>query len=300
MAFRIGDRVEVVGLVSDSGRELNGQMGSITVQLVGRWGVKLDLGAQKSIRTENLRVVSDCPICMEPLVTHTHGLYTLKCGHQLHEKCMHALRLHGQDIICPLCRSEGNRVTEELYKQACDQQEMKNHQEVMRLLLEILDIDPEHAEANGFLGTIYVGGTPCTPQNHEKAFAHFELAYRHGCIDAGHLLGTLYENGHGTTQNFGKAFKLYEEAHRKGYAYGTLNLGVLYANGRGTPQDFGKALELFEAAHAQGLAQASFHLGVMHMKGDGVPENIEKAINFFETAKRRGHPNAAFVLSTLR
>lgn len=299
MVLQLGDRVEVVGLVSDSGRGLNGQIGNITVQLADRWGVKLASGVEKAIKAGNLKLLSTCPICLEPLVSHIHALHTFRCGHQLHEKCMGAFRRHGQPMLCPVCRSADNLVSEQLYEQACAQQDMNNYGEVMRLLLEIMDIDPGHAEANGFLGTIYLSGRGGTPQNYEKAFAHFAVAHRHGCTDASCQLGTMYEHGHGTMQDFGKALELYEEVHRKGFASGTCSLGVLHAAGRGTPQDFGKALELFEAAHAQKCSQATFHLGVMHLKGDGVPKDEEKALDFLEAAKRQGHADAAAVLSLL-
>lgn len=299
MGLQLGDRVEVVGLVSDTGQQLNGQMGKIIVQLTHRWGVKLDSGVQKSIKTEHLKIVSACAICLEPLVTHMQGLLTFKCGHRLHEKCMFDLRHRNQSTHCPVCRNDDSHVTEQLYAQACEQAKLQNYDAVLRLLSEIVDIDPEHAEAHGFLGTIY-NGTPYMPPDYEKSFAHLEIAYKQGCADAGHLLGCLYRDGQGTPQNFGRALELFEEAHRKGYAQGTYNLAVMHAAGQGTPQDCGKAKQFLEEAHQRGFARASFHLGSMYVRGDGVPACKETAIMYFEAASIRGDTEAAHVLSLLR
>jgi hypothetical protein len=92
-----------------------------------------------------------------------HGRQTLRCGHTFHEKCVLDMRRTGIGKRCPVCRSNDVGLTsvQELFERSLVHFRCDENAEAVRMLSEILDLEPDHAKANYLLGEILrCGGCP--------------------------------------------------------------------------------------------------------------------------------------------
>merc|ERR1711920_556981 len=73
-----GDRVEVFGLQSEAGRQLNGKSGLITkfVEEKGRFQVELGMANLQSLKPENLRHAAAAPTFVESTYSGSTAGYT--------------------------------------------------------------------------------------------------------------------------------------------------------------------------------------------------------------------------------
>ena len=90
------------------------------------------------------------------------------------------------------------------------------------------------------------------------------------------MLGTMYQNGFGTSADPEKAFYWYEKAAIAGNATGYASLGHCYKMGFGTTQDYKKALYWYEKSLESGNEFANMNLGLAYINGEGVEKDEAK------------------------
>jgi hypothetical protein len=99
-----------------------------------------------------------------------------------------------------------------------------------------------------------------------------------------HNLGTMLENGRGTSKNLAEAKSWYERAATLKYAPALNDLGRLYLAGAGVPKNYVRAKTSFEQAAKLGDAKAMNNLGMLYLNGTGVQRDINLARSWFERA----------------
>lgn len=242
-----------------------------------------------------------CMICLDSLnATEAGALQTLACGHVLHAECAQRMRRHGSSGRCPMCRAADTNLkpTRKLFEEAAKLHSRGVYKKAAKLLIEILDIDPQHAQAAHSLAFLYAKGQGLEADL-GKAKELYERARQAGCERSTTNLGCMYENGAGVEQDLEKAKELYEEAHQAGNALATNNLGYMYLMGRGVEQSHEKAAYFFDLAHLSGVKNATFNLGYMYEKGLGVQQSFSLAKELYEDAHQAGIPLARINLGLM-
>jgi uncharacterized protein len=106
-----------------------------------------------------------------------------------------------------------------------------------------------------------------------------------GDASAQSLLGSMYEEGQGTSRDYGQAVWWYHKAAEQGHQAAQIFLARMYEYGRGVPQDFGQAVEWYRKAAEQApIGGPQCSLGRMYMLGHGVPRDYVQAYLWFNFA----------------
>jgi TPR repeat protein len=135
-----------------------------------------------------------------------------------------------------------------------------------------------------FLPLMYVNadGTVAeavSPYEQVRVKAHF------GNADAQGYLGYLFISGEGGVgKNPVEARRWFALAAAQGLADAQFNLALIYANGDGVPADLQLAAHWCRLAAARGLPAAQDRLGVMYTKGEGVTTDETEALAWFQIA----------------
>jgi len=196
-----------------------------------------------------------CCICLDSLNTPGLGQQTLGCGHVLHEKCVNDMRRHGSKSFCPLCRAELDELTpvQHMYEEAILLSIRGSYQEGFQKLSQVLDVQPDHAEANALMGKFFdlghgVRKDPC------QAVEYYEAAIRLGSQqNVLNNLGQIYKSQGKQKQ----AERLFSEAHHNhNCTSATFNLAVMSKEVGNTK----RAEELYWIAHRNGHGVATYNL----------------------------------------
>ena len=113
-----------------------------------------------------------------------------------------------------------------------------------------------------------------------------------GDVIAQYNLGSMYDNGKGTTQNYKQAFYWYKKSAEQGNAYAQYNIADMYKNGEGTTQNYKQAFYWYKKSAEQGNAYAQYNLGVMYYNGEGITQNYKQAYIWGSLASAQGHKEA--------
>jgi len=130
--------------------------------------------------------------------------------------------------------------------------------EVEKLYLRCLEIDPESTQANNNLAVIFEG----------------------------RARDSTNTNG---AQDKAKMFEYYEAAVRLKFALAAKNLGNIYSEGLLAEKDLRQAYRYYEQAAEWGMPEMHYTLGMMHEKGQGVPVTYSEAAYHYRLAALEGH-----------
>jgi TPR repeat protein len=88
--------------------------------------------------------------------------------------------------------------------------------------------------------------------NYAAALTEFTAAAEAGNAQAQYLVGSMYDNGQGTTANDTEAIKWYARAAHQGFVTAQYNLGMMLVNGEGIEKpDYMQAYAWFSIAAAK-------------------------------------------------
>jgi TPR repeat protein len=148
-----------------------------------------------------------------------------------------------------------------------------------------------------------------------KAIELYDIAARHGHLQAQLRLGQLFKGGEADTVDAGQlskdasstgaakkltykpshspnlvcALQYFSMAAAQGHVESQFELGQMYAQGLGTIQRFDQAVIWYERAAQQGHARAQFNLAFMVTHGQGVEENLLKAYEWYRISHLCGY-----------
>ena len=115
----------------------------------------------------------------------------------------------------------------------------------------------------------------------------------YGNAEAQSYLGLLYISGEeGIEKDSAEAAKWFRKAAEQGVAGAQFNLALMYASGDGVPANSAEAARWCRMAAEQGLTAAQDRLGAMYFQGDGLPRDEMEALVWFNVAARSGNPEA--------
>jgi Ring finger domain len=95
-------------------------------------GVCIDLRLFNSHNCKEGKFKSDCPVCLEYLLTSRSASHEMPCGHAIHWDCFRQLAEH--DLRCPLCK-----------KTAVDKKQMMERWNVIAADVAMHPLPPEQA-----------------------------------------------------------------------------------------------------------------------------------------------------------
>ncbi|CAK5211080.1 unnamed protein product [Aphanomyces euteiches] len=136
-------------------------------------------------------------------------------------------------------------------------------------------------------------------QDDSIAYSLLNAAANRGHADSQWLLGTMLQEGRGTTANMARALELIQSSADNGNARGKFHLGVFYEYGRAVPQNLTLAAQLYAEAAAENVAEGAFYLGLMHAYGRGFPQDFKRAFGLFKKAADWGHGPAMYYLGLM-
>ncbi|KAJ1951662.1 hypothetical protein IWQ62_006404 [Dispira parvispora] len=116
------------------------------------------------------------------------------------------------------------------------------------------------------------------------------------------FLGDLYRTGEHVPQDIQRAFTLYQLAYQKDDPYAAFHLGNMYSSGIITPDrqpDHKQAHDYYVRAASAGIAEAQHNLGAMYLTGQGVLKNETMAFEYFKMASVLGMPLAMINLGKM-
>jgi Sel1 repeat len=79
------------------------------------------------------------------------------------------------------------------------------------------------------------------PQNYAEAMKWVRRAAEQGDANGQHILGHMYEDGHGALPDYAAALAWYRKAADQGNADAQADVGFVYLFGEGVPQDYGQS-----------------------------------------------------------
>ena len=148
--------------------------------------------------------------------------------------------------------------------------------------------DGGHAEAQGFLGTLYDNGKG-VEQNHKEALKWYRKAANQGDLESQYDMGLIYEVGDGVPQDYKQAADWYLKAAEQGHGEAVFKMGLLYDLGLGRKENQQQALQWYRQAADQGNASAIHNMGAIYYSGgNGVVVDVPKAAKLFKQAAKHG------------
>jgi TPR repeat protein len=161
-------------------------------------------------------------------------------------------------------------------------------------------------------------------KNYKKSIEFYEMAIKHGNVNAYHHLGHLYLNGIGVDKNIEKSIEFFElgskhdhpkclndlgklcildedydtakiyfeRAAKLGDSNAMHNLGFLFEKGFGGEKDIDHAILYYCMADKRNNSNSSNNLGLMHLKGKEIEKDLKKAKEYFEKSIKLGNIQA--------
>lgn len=262
-----------------------------------------------------------CAICLSSL--EGGSCQRLVCGHCFHAECISELRRHGVLSLCPLCRNADPQVRslQEMFEEAVwlfvrhqrtaaesaagdiEVEVIIGEVEVAcrcrELLLEVLNVDRDHAGAAVVLGGMYLHG-PGGAADATKARSLYERADFCGNLGGTVGLACMCEGGIGGIQDLERARELYAKADSGRNLDGTLGLAHMCWRGLGGNKSEKQARELFEKAHNGDDLDGSVGLAKMCQAGIGGEKAEARARGLFRKAHLGGHIDGSIGLARMR
>lgn len=140
------------------------------------------------------------------------------------------------------------------------------------------------------VGTMYQNGRGTSPDR-DKAIEWYMKAADQGNRQATSRLGLMNANQERFTREFSRA--------AGGDADSQLDVGNMYAKGIGTNIDHVAALEWFTKAAEQGNARASYRAGLALLEGKGTKRNSTQAAKWLKAAAEAGYAPAQNTLGEM-
>ena len=142
------------------------------------------------------------------------------------------------------------------------------------------------AEAQAYLGKLYLTGEGSLIQDIKKALFWFSKSAEQGDWFSQLTLGDMYFYGVGVHQDYHEALRWYLKAADQGIIKAEYNVAEMYRRGEGEEIDLRLALKWYQRSAEQDFASAQYQLGNMYYDGQGVIENHIKAYVWFSIASR--------------
>lgn len=131
------------------------------------------------------------------------------------------------------------------------------------------------------------------------AYAEFLDDALTGNAVAQFMVGSLHEDGLGTTADDGAAARWYERAVAQNDDGAQFALAQLLLAGRGIERDDDRAVTLLNASAEQGNSEAMNALGTLYIQGRGVLRSSTTAMKWYRQASELRHPPAWYNLAQL-
>jgi uncharacterized protein len=180
-----------------------------------------------------------------------------------------------------------------------------------------------HAEAQCFLGHIYVSGWG-VEEDEVEAVKWFHKSAESGYADAQRWLGDFYSDredfveavnwyrkgaeqgdfscqselgecyhdGKGVPKDDIEEVKWYRRAADQNLSTAQCTLGCCYRDGQGVEQDNGEAVKWYRLSAENGWAMAQYNLGLCYADGRGIAQDHKQAVHWYRMAAEQGYSDA--------
>jgi uncharacterized protein len=175
----------------------------------------------------------------------------------------------------------------------------QDYREAVRYFARCLRRNPNHAEAQFYIGLAYYEAAGLPDKDYRQAAISWWKAALQGNPEAQNNLARAYEQGHGWPKDDERAVYWFTTAAENGNATAQFNLAVMCELGRGVPIDLETAAAWYEKAAEQGFAPAQSNLGNMFRLGRGVSQDFARAAFWYRKAGEQNHPTAEFNLAVM-
>jgi TPR repeat protein len=126
------------------------------------------------------------------------------------------------------------------------------------------------------LGTQFFSGE-FVAKDETKALLYYQTAAKLGDAEAQNFLGVIYLEGLcGTKKNTKKAIQLFEKSAKSQNSDSLYNLGFIYLKGKGVPQDVNAAFDYFQQGALLGHVEAANEMKGIQRMYDSESETEEK------------------------
>src|SRR5271157_964641 len=161
------------------------------------------------------------------------------------------------------------------------------YQEAVWCFKRGLEVNPNHATLQCYLGNAYFWGEGVT-QDRAQAIVWLRKAAEQGNAFAECKLGDACHAGECVPQDHVQAVIWWRKAAEQGLAEAEFQLGVAYDGGQGVPQDQAEAAIWFRKAAEQGHVIAGVCLARAYYTGEGIPQDYTQAANWWRKAVGQG------------
>lgn len=126
-------------------------------------------------------------------------------------------------------------------------------------------------------------------QANERRYNKAKKAAGSGKMEAEYKLGSIYENGKGTSIDLNQAKQWYTVAAEKGHAKAQYSLARIFYDNRKKNSDGKVAFNWFLKSAERGYSPAQYYLAEMYLKGNDVKRNPEQALDWYQKAAEGGY-----------
>ena len=193
----------------------------------------------------------------------------------------------------------GKAEAERLFQTGVGHWDQQQYGEAVRFFAQCLRRDPNHAEAQFYIGLAYYQGAGLADKDYKQAAISWWKAALQGNPEAQNNLARAYEQGHGWPKDDERAVFWFTRAAENGDPTAQFNLAVMYELGRGVPADLEMSAIWYEKAAEQGFAPAQSNLGGLFRLGRGVPQDYVRAAFWYRQAGEQNYPTAEFNLAVM-
>jgi uncharacterized protein len=193
----------------------------------------------------------------------------------------------------------GRAEADRLFEAGLIHWDRQKYAEAVRCFARCLRRDPNHAEAQFYIGLAYYKGTGLPDKDYRQAAINWRKAALQSNPEAQNNLAHAYEQGHGWPKDDERAAYWFSRAAEHGDPTAQFNLAVMYELGRGVGADLATAAAWYDKAAEQGFAAAQSNLGNMFRLGRGVCQDFVRAVFWYRKAGEQNYPVAEFNLAVM-
>lgn len=193
----------------------------------------------------------------------------------------------------------GKAEAERLFEEGVGHWDRQQYSEAVRFFAQSLRRNPNHAEAQFYIGLAYYEGAGLPDKDYRQAAISWRKAALQGNREAQNNLARAHEQGHGWPKDDERAVFWFTRAAENGDPTAQFNLAVMYELGRGVPADLEVSAIWYEKAAEQNFAPAQLNLGNMFRLGRGVPQDYMRAAFWYRRASEQNYPVAEFNLAVM-